>query len=121
MVTFDTGRTRARTPAGGRRSALRGDAGATRTGRVQVRHALQLSSSGDSDIQPLGSGQRIQRACPKAPTGIGRWEAPTCAKEGPEAVSGSWLRFCQDSTQLIDGHDALLATTIADAKDVEYV
>jgi hypothetical protein len=86
----------------------------------ELAHVVQQSSV-SSRAETAG---RVQRACPKAPTGIGKaggWEPATCAKEGPEGVAGSSLRFCQDSAQLIDGQEAVLANTVAEAKDVEHV
>lgn len=82
----------------------------------ELTHVIQQGRGGGAD------SRRLFRACPPAPTGMGREKEPeTCTKEGPDAVAGSVLYFCQDSTQLIDGQEHLLNSDIADAKDFEYI
>jgi outer membrane protein OmpA-like peptidoglycan-associated protein len=59
----------------------------------------------------------LQRACPNPPTGLGASpSAESCKAEGPGALAGSVLLFCQDSDQLTAGQTSWLASLLADAK-----
>ena len=59
----------------------------------------------------------LQRACPKPPTGLGATPSTeACALQGPAAVAGNVLLFCQDSDELTGGQTAWLAKVISDAK-----
>src|SRR5262245_57997980 len=63
----------------------------------ELAHTIQQGGTG-------GLTPRIQRACPTVPSGLGNTpSAEGCLSAGPEAVGGSDLLFCQDSTELTAG------------------
>jgi outer membrane protein OmpA-like peptidoglycan-associated protein len=93
--------------------AARAPAGPDLSGSAPQRLLALQRSSGNRAV-----GRLLQRACPPAPTGIGRTpSAELCATESPDRVTGSIrLLNCRDSTELVDGQEASLASLITRAR-----
>lgn len=66
---------------------------------------------------PSVTSLRLQRVCPRAPTHIGRTpSSEPCTRRSAQAVSGSLLYFCLDSTELEAGQETWLSNLLVDVR-----